>query len=499
GFFPQQDTGFIFGEVDAREDSSFKNTAALAHRIADIVKKDPGVSGIIWFAGAYSYNPTENTARMYIQLKPHDDRDLSSDQIIQRLRPKVAAVEGVKFFMQSGQDISIGGRLSRTQYQYTLTDTDQDELTHWAPILEAAMKKLPELQDVNSDQQVAAPHIAIEIDRDEASRLGISPSLIDATLYDAFGERQVATMYTSTNQHKVILEVDPKFQDDPTALSRIYVAGPSGAQIPLSAFAHFGSKLEALSVNHQGQFPAVTLSFNLAPGASLGTAVDKIAAAAAALRIPETIQGSFQGSAQAFQASLSSMPLLVAAAILVVYIVLGVLYESYIHPITILSALPSAGVGALLALMLLHYDLTVIAMIGVILLIGIVKKNAIMMIDFALQAQRLEGKSPREAIHQACLLRFRPIMMTTFAALFGGMPIALGHGAGSELRRPLGIAIVGGLAVSQWLTLYTTPVVYLYLERFAAWIGRPYRPSRVADALAGEPRPALVEERQSAE
>jgi hydrophobe/amphiphile efflux-1 (HAE1) family protein len=499
GFFPQQDTGFIFGEVDAREDSSFKATAALAHRIADIVRQEPGVAGVIYFAGAYAYNPTENTARMFIQLKPHDERDLSSDQIIQRLRPKVAAVEGAKFFMQSGQDVTIGGRLSRTQYQYTLTDTNLAELTHWAPLLGAAMRKLPELEDVASDQQVAAPHIALKIDRDAASRLGISPSLIDATLYDAFGQRQVATMYTSTNQYKVILEVDPKIQSDPTALSKIYVAGPNGAQIPLSAFAHFSAKLEPLSVNHQGQFPAVTLSFNLAPGAALGPAVDKILATATELRIPATIQGAFQGSAQAFQASLSSMPLLVAAAILVVYIVLGVLYESYIHPITILSALPSAGVGALLALMLLHYDLTVIAMIGVILLIGIVKKNAIMMIDFALQAERIEGKSPREAIHQACLLRFRPIMMTTFAALFGGLPIALGHGAGSELRRPLGIAIVGGLAVSQWLTLYTTPVVYLYLERFARWVGRPYHPSRVAEALSGEARPALVQERQGAE
>jgi hydrophobe/amphiphile efflux-1 (HAE1) family protein len=499
GFFPQQDTGFIFGEVDARQDSSFENTAALAHRIADIVRTQPGVAGVIWFAGAYSYNPTENTARMFIQLKPHDERALSSDQIIQRLRPKVAGVEGVKFFMQSGQDISIGGRLSRTQYQYTLTDTDLAELTHWAPILERAMQKLPELQDVASDQQVAAPHIAIDIDRDAASRLGISPSLIDATLYDAFGQRQVATMYTSTNQYKVILEVDPKFQDDPTALSKIYVAGPNGAQIPLSAFAHFTSKLEPLSINHQGQFPAVTLSFNLAPGQALGPAVDKILAVKQDLRIPATVEGAFQGSAQAFQASLSSMPLLVAAAILVVYIVLGVLYESYIHPITILSALPSAGVGALLALIILHYDLTVIAMIGVILLIGIVKKNAIMMIDFALQAERIEGKSPREAIHQACLLRFRPIMMTTFAALFGSLPIALGRGAGSELRRPLGIAIVGGLLVSQWLTLYTTPIVYLYLERFARWIGRPYRPSRMAEVLGGEGRPVLVQERQGAE
>ncbi len=499
GFFPQQDTGFIFGEVDTREDSSFEATAALAHKIADIVEKDPGVHGVIYFAGAYSYNPTENTARMYIQLKPHDERDATADQIIQRLRPKVAAIQGAKFFMQAGQDVSIGGRLSRTQYQYTLTDTDLEELYHWAPILERAMKKLPELQDVASDQQSAAPHIAITIDRDAASRLGISASLIDETLYDAFGQRQVATIYTSTNQYKVVLEIDPKLQRDPTALSKIFMPGAGGAQVPLSAVAHFGAKLESLSINHQGQFPAVTLSFNLAPGEALGPAVDKILALKDQLRMPATVVGSFQGSAQAFQASLSSMPLLVAAAILVVYIVLGVLYESYIHPITILSALPSAGVGALLALMLLHYDLTVIAMIGVILLIGIVKKNAIMMIDFALQAERIEGKSPREAIHQACLLRFRPIMMTTFAALFGAMPIAFGQGAGSELRRPLGIAIVGGLAVSQWLTLYTTPVIYLYLERFARWIGRPYRASRAAEALSGETQHALAEERQGAE
>jgi multidrug efflux pump subunit AcrB len=361
------------------------------------------------------------------------------------------------------------------------------------------MQKMPELQDVASDQQIAAPHISIEIDRDAASRLGISPSLIDETLYDAFGQRQVATMYGSTNQYKVILEVKSEFRDDQTALSKIYVIGPGGAQVPLSTFAHFGSKVDALSINHQGQFPAVTLSFNLAPGVALGQAVDKIHALMAQLRVPQTLDTSFQGTAQAFQASLSSTPLLVAAAILVVYIVLGMLYESYIHPITILSALPSAGVGALLALMLLHYDLSVIAMIGVILLIGIVKKNAIMMIDFALQAERIEGKGPREAIHQACLLRFRPIMMTTFAALFGAMPIAFGQGAGSELRRPLGIAIVGGLLVSQWLTLYTTPVIYLYLERLSRWLGRSYRPSRMADALTDMPQPALARSRHGAE
>ena len=385
--------------------------------------------------------------------------------------------------MQSGQDISIGARLSRTLYQATLTDTDSEELNHWAPIVEAEMKKLPELEDVASDQQVAAQHLAIEIDRDGASRLGISPSLIDQTLYDAFGQRQIANIYSSTNQYKVILEVKPEFQNDPTALSRIYLSGPSGAQVPLSTFAHFVSKAEALSINHQGQFPAVTLSFNLAPGFAIGQAVDRIQQMQEEMRIPGTIDGAFQGTAQAFQASLSSTPLLVAAAILVVYIVLGILYESYIHPITILSALPSAGVGALLALMILRYDLSVIAMIGVILLVGIVKKNAIMMIDFALQAERLEGKSPLEAIHEACLLRFRPIMMTTFAALFGSLPIALGGGAGSELRRPLGIAIVGGLLVSQWLTLYTTPVIYLYLEQLSRFLGRTNRPSRLATAL----------------
>ncbi|HVH78872.1 MAG TPA: efflux RND transporter permease subunit, partial [Stellaceae bacterium] len=409
GFFPEQDTGFIFGQAEGREDISFAAMSDITHQFVDIVRQDPDVSGVFAFTGASAFNPTENTARLFIQLKPHAQRELTSNQIIRRLRPKVGAVQGARFFMQSGQDISIGGRLSRTMYQYTLTDTDSDELNEWAPKVAAAMKKLPELEDVASDQQIAAQHLAIEIDRDLAARVGVAPSLIDQTLYDAFGQRQVANMYTSTSQYKIILEVQPQFQKDPSALSKIYIPGPNGTQIPLSTFAHFVPKAEALSVNHQGQFPAVTLSFNLAPGFAIGQAVEAIQKMQAEMRLPGTIDGAFQGTAQAFQASLSSTPLLVAAAILVVYIVLGILYESYIHPITILSALPSAGVGALLALMLLGYDLSVIAMIGVILLVGIVKKNAIMMIDFALQAERDQGKTPQEAIHEACLLRFRPI------------------------------------------------------------------------------------------
>jgi hydrophobe/amphiphile efflux-1 (HAE1) family protein len=497
GFFPQQDTGFIFGELDIREDASMLLTDKIRRQVVDIIRQDPAVEGVFSYDGATTYNPAENTSRIFWGLKPYDERDANADEVIQRLRKKLAGVQGAKFYMQVPQNITVGGRLSRTQYQYTLTDTDDAELNHWAPILEQAMRKIPELQDVASDQQVAAAHLAIDIDRDAAYRLGLSAAQIDQTLYDAFGQRQVATIYTATNQYKVVLEVQPQFQHDPNLLSKIYVSGPGGVQVPLSSFAHFARKTQPLLISHQGIFPAVTLSFNLAPGVALGQAVDKIQAIAEQLHVPATLNTSFQGTAQAFQASLSSMPLLVAAAILVVYIVLGVLYESYIHPLTILSALPSAGVGALLALMLLHYELSVIAIVGIILLIGIVKKNAIMMIDFALQAERLEGKSPREAIHQACLLRFRPIMMTTFAALFGAMPIAFGKGGGAELRQPLGVAIVGGLLVSQWLTLYTTPVIYLYLDRFARWIGRPYRPSRMAEALSPEPVPAL--DRQGAE
>jgi len=487
GFFPEQDTGFIFGQAEVRQDASFATISQVENRFAEIIAGDPAVSGVVGFAGATGGNSSENTARLFIQLKPVNERGVSAQAVIQRLRPKVAEVPGAKFFMQAGQDVTVGGRLSKTEYQYTLTDTDTGELNHWAPILQQEMEKAPELQDVASDQQIASPHIAITINRNSAYRLGLSLSQIDQTLYDAFGQRQVTTIYTSSQQYKVILEVQPQFQNDPSALSRIYLTGQNGAHVPLSAVAQFSNKVEPLTVNHQGQFPAVTLSFNVAPGHSLGQAVERIQAIQAQQRTPITLQGTFQGTAQEFQRSLGSMPLLVIAAILVVYIVLGLLYESYIHPITILSALPSAGVGALVMLMVFRYDLTVIAIIGIILLIGIVKKNAIMMIDFALEAERREHRSPLDAIHQACLLRFRPIMMTTMAALFGGLPIALGYGAGSELRRPLGIAIVGGLLVSQVLTLYTTPVIYLYLDRLSHRLSRRRRtpPPPMQEQLPG--------------
>jgi hydrophobe/amphiphile efflux-1 (HAE1) family protein len=494
GFFPEQDTGFLIGQVEARQDISFQAMTKIANETADMISSDPAVQAVVAMAGSTGGNISENTARFLVELKDFDKRSESAQQVIQRLRPKASQLEGVKFYLQATQDVTVGGRTTQTEYQYTLSDTDTQELNTWAPKIEAGMQHMPELQDVATDEQIASPHVAVEIDRDAAYRLGLSLSAIDETLYDAFGQRQVATIYTSTSQYKVILEVQPQFQDDVAAISRIYVPGTNGAEVPLSAVAHLTTKIEPLTVNHQGQFPSVTLSFNVAPGVSLGQAVAKIQALQDQLRVPQTLQGSFQGNAQAFQSSLASTPLLIAAAILVMYIILGMLYESYIHPITILSALPSAGVGALISLMAFGYDLSVIALIGIILLIGIVKKNAIMMIDFALEAERKEGKSPLDAIHEACLLRFRPIMMTTMAALLGGLPLAIGSGAGSELRRPLGIAIVGGLMVSQFLTLYTTPVVYLYLDKVSHWLGQRGlgRPRKPADT-AMDPHKAAAE------
>src|SRR5579883_569962 len=490
GFFPHQDTGFIYGRAESRQDVSFQGMSAMVHKVIAKMYEDPAVDKVMGFVGATGGNATENSSFIFVQLKPFADRDVTADQVIQRLRRLATQLQGIKLFLQAGQDVNVGGRIARTEYQYTLTDTNMDELNEWAPRLEQEMKKLPGLQDVASDQQIAAPHLAIDIDRDSASRLGISPQLIDDTLYDAFGSREVATIFSTTTQYRLILEVQPQFQLDQNALSKLYVVTSGGARVPLSSFAHFVKKVEPLSVSHQGVFPAVTLSFNLTPGTALGEAVDRIEAMRARVQVPPTLQGSFQGTAHAFQASLSSTPLLVAAAILVVYIVLGMLYESYIHPITILSALPSAGVGALLMLMLLHYDLSVIAIIGIVLLIGIVKKNAIMMIDFALVAERDFGKSPREAIYEACLLRFRPIMMTTMAAIMGSLPIAVGQGAGSELRRPMGIAIVGGLLVSQFLTLYTTPVIYLYLDRLSNYLGGRRSAKRDLALQPGKPEAA---------
>jgi hydrophobe/amphiphile efflux-1 (HAE1) family protein len=470
GFIPQQDTGFLFGELELRQDASFASMAKVQDQISRIILKNPAVSGLVSFGGATGFNPSENTARVFVQLKPFAQRQ-GIEQVMQELRAPIAKVIGARFYMQVPQEITVGGHLTQAQYQYTLTDTNSDELNHWAPILLSKMQLMKILTDVASDQQIASPEIVAQVDRSAASTYGVNVAAVDAALYSAFGQQQVATIYKPTQQAKVILEVQPKYQIGPTALSRIYVPGTNGVQVPLSTVTHFVNKVEPLTVNHSGVFPSVTLSFNLGPGVALSQAVEAIDAAAAQLHTPASLLGSFQGTAQAFQASLTSTPLLLLAAIIVIYVILGMLYESFIHPITILSSLPSAGVGALLMLMLFQYDLTLIAFIGIILLIGIVKKNAIMMIDFALEAERHEGKTPLEAIHQACLLRFRPIMMTTMCALVAGLPLAFGTGAGSDLRRPLGIAIVGGLLVSQSLTLYTTPIIYLYLDRLSRWLG----------------------------
>ena len=480
GFFPQQDTGMLTGISEAAQDISFAGMMEKQQELAAVIAKDPDIASFVSAVGSGGASPAENTGRFFITLKPHNERKASADEIINRLRPQLAKVEGVALFLQASQDINVGGRLSRTQYQYTLQDANLAELNQWAPRMLDKFKSLPQLQDVASDQQTNATSVTVTIDRDTASRFGIQPQMIDDTLYDAFGQRQVAQYFTQLSQYHVVLEVDPRFQADPASLQKIYVKSPvTGQQVPLGVFVKFDTdKTNYLSISHQGQFPAVTLSFNLSPGTSLGQAVDAIQQAERQMGKPVSLVGTFQGTAQAFQDSLSTQPYLIGAALVVVYLILGMLYESYIHPLTILSTLPSAGVGALLILMAFGYDLSVIALIGIILLIGIVKKNGIMMIDFALEAERHEGMTPREAIYRACLLRFRPIMMTTMAALFGGLPLMLGHGTGSELRRPLGYTIVGGLLLSQALTLYTTPVVYLYLDRLNNWLAsRRRRPA----------------------
>jgi multidrug efflux pump len=485
GFFPVQDTGVILGISEGPENVSFASMSERQQKLAKVILQDPDVASLSSFIGIDGTNTTQNSGRIQINLTPHEDRSDTASDIIRRLQPQVAQVEGITLYMQPVQDLTVEDRVSRTQFQYSLEDADANELNDWSNRILAKLRTLPELRDVASDQQNGGLKADLVIDRDTAARFGILPQNIDDTLYDAFGQRQVSTIFTQLNQYHVVLEVGQQFQDDPSDLSSIYVKSSTGQQVPLSTFSHFVTSSAPLAINHQGQFPVVTISFNLAPGESLGRATKAIAQAEQEMGMPASIHPSFQGTAAAFQNSLASEPWLILAALITVYIVLGVLYESYIHPVTILSTLPSAGVGAILAMILTRNDLTVVALIGIILLIGIVKKNAIMMIDFALDAERNQGKPPEEAIYQASLLRFRPIMMTTMAALLGAVPLAFGRGTGSELRHPLGITIIGGLLLSQAFTLYTTPVIYIWFDKLASKFSR----FQIGNEIAPEQEP----------
>jgi hydrophobic/amphiphilic exporter-1 (mainly G- bacteria), HAE1 family len=484
GFFPQQDNGFLTGVSEASQDISFADMKRKQEQLNDIVQADPAVDSIAMFVGGGG--TALNSGRMYVTLKPHEDRDVNAYQIIARLRPKLEKVEGARLYMQASQDVRLGGRATRTQFEFTLQDTNLDELNEWAPRILTRMKELPQLRDVATDQQTEGTTLGLTIDRDTASRYGIQPQLIDDTLYDAFGQRQVTQYFTQLNSYHVILEILPELQGKLDTLDKLYLRSPiTGAQVPLSVFCKWTTeKVRPLAIAHQGQFPAVTISFNLGQGVALGQATDAVQKAMASMGAPATLSSSFQGTAQAFQQSLGTVPLLILAALVVVYLILGILYESYIHPLTILSTLPSAGVGALAILMAFGFDFSLIALIGIILLIGIVKKNGIMMVDFAIVAEREEHLSPRESIRKAAILRFRPIMMTTMAAMLGGVPLMLGTGTGSEIRQPLGYSMVGGLIVSQLLTLFTTPVVYLYLDNFSNAISRWTTTRKRGDAHA---------------
>jgi multidrug efflux pump subunit AcrB len=469
GFFPQQDTGLIIGQSEAAQDISFQAMTEREQALLDAIVRDPAVASVAAATGAGGGLYTINDGRIFIQLKPKAQRG-PIDQVIARLQTRLARIQGITLYMQAAQDITIGARLNKTQFQYTMNDADPGELSHWTDLFVEKIRALHSVTDVATDQLNAGPLLDITIKREVASSYGILPYTIDNTLDDAFGQRIVSTIYTTLQQYHVVLEVDPKFQYGPEALNGIYVKSSSGQQVPISTLVDTAVKVAPIVVNHTGQFPSVTISFNLAPGFAIGQAVSDIRAAEKALHPPLSLQTSFQGNAQAFGASLKSTPILILAALFVIYLILGVLYESLIHPITIISTLPSAGVGALLLLMAAHFDLSVIAIVGILLLIGIVKKNGIMLVDFAMQAEQGEGLTTEEAIYQACIKRFRPIMMTTMAALLGAVPMMLGTGVGSEIRQPLGYAIVGGLALSQIFTLYTTPVVYIYLDRLQIWL-----------------------------